>query len=118
VLGTESPPPDPPPPYVGNNNSETLEFFREVALADEWAMYHLWIQQYKETRRSSDEDLVVLNGISITNDQAYTLRPTEWINDAVLHFVFKSMESILGLTDVSVVFFPSFFFNKLLDILL
>jgi sentrin-specific protease 1 len=115
VRWNEPTPPDRPPPYAGNNNSETLAFFRAEASADEWAMYHLWNLQYQESRRTRDEELVVLNGITITNGQAYTLRPEEWINDAVLHFVFMSMESTLGLTDVSAVFFPSFFFVKLLD---
>ena len=115
ALQTQSPPADRPQPYVGNNNLDTLEFFREDTSAQEWTLYRLWIQQYQETSRKPIEDLVIRNGITITNEQAYSLQPGEWINDAVLHFVFKSMESILGFTDVSVVFFPSFFFNKLLQ---
>ena len=71
-----------PQPYVGKNNLDTLEFFRETATAEEYERYHLWMQQYVETRRlPAEELLVILNGITITNFEAYNVAGVITVRD-------------------------------------
>jgi len=116
VLEDESPPPDGPLPYVGDNVTGTLEFFRESASEEESERYRAWLQAVEDHRYHRIFALVVSNAESITIDDATSLRPGVWVKDPVLHYVPKSMKSILGLTDPSVHFFTSFFFTKLMNV--
>ena len=110
--GTE-PPADGPRPYIGNNDDINLAYFREEASEEEWDRYNGWIREQSETRRPYDAQVVDAHSEQIMTRDVFTLRFDEYIMDDVLHYVIKSLRDKLGMDDIPVAFFPSFFFTKL-----
>jgi Ulp1 family protease len=110
--GTE-PPADGPRPYIGNNDDINLAYFREEASEEEWDRYNGWIREQSETRRPYNAQVVDAHSEQIMTRDVFTLRFDEYIMDDVLHYVIKSLRDKLGMDDIPVAFFPSFFFTKL-----
>ncbi len=110
--GTEVPL-DRPPPYRSDNETGDLIFFREEATLEEWEKYRVWLQETAKWRRHPHDEVATLNGELISVNDVATLSRGEWVRDNILHYVFKSLNTIMGVADPLVAFFPSFFFTKL-----
>jgi hypothetical protein len=110
--GTE-PPADGPRPYIGDNQDINLAYFCEEASEEEWARYNGWIREQSETRRPYNAEVVDAHAEQIMTRDVFTLRFDECIMDNVLHYAIKSLRDQLGMDDLPVAFFPSFFFTKL-----
>jgi Ulp1 family protease len=73
----------------------------------------VWLQEQEEWCQDPEETIAIVSGETITAQNLWTINKRKWVQDNMLHHVFKSLNTIMGVTDPLVAFFPSFFFTKL-----
>ena len=66
-----------------------------------------------QLRLEHSQVMVISYGETVTLNDVWSLLPTQWVVDSVIHYVVKAMKTTVGLTDPSLAFFSSFFFTLL-----